>query len=193
MNNDKNLLRQKAKDIRKRLNTEVVSTAIANNIAKWDKYQNSHTIMLFYPIGSEINLLKLLDDNTKRFVFPVVDGNNMHPVFYTKEKGFKTGAFNIKEPIGNTVDMNDIDLILMPALAADEKGYRLGYGKGYYDRFLNNTTNAATAIPISEHLIFNSIPKEEHDKKADYIITENQIIKTELFQMIGSANVHNIT
>lgn len=193
MNNDKNLLRQKSKDIRNRLNTEVISTAIANNIAQWDKYQSSHIIMLFYPIGSEINLLKLLDDRTKRFAFPVVEENNMRPVFYTKEKGFKTGAFNIQEPIGNAADINDIDLILMPALASDKKGYRLGYGKGYYDRFLNNITNATTAIPISEHLIFNSIPKEEHDKKADYIITENQIIKTELFQMIGSANVHNIT
>lgn len=193
MNNLKQILRQKAKDIRKQLNTELVSTAILNNITQWDKYKNSHTIMLFYPIGSEINLLKLLDDNTKQFVFPVVDGNNMHPVFYTKENGFKNGAFNIQEPVGNNVDISNLDLILMPALAVDKQGYRLGYGKGYYDRFLNKKTKPITAIPISDRLVFNNIPTEEHDKKSDYIITENQIIKTELFQMISSANIHNIT
>lgn len=178
MNNTKDLLRQKAKEIRNNLNTEDVSSAIVNQITEWNIYKNSHTIMLFYPIGSEVNLLKLLDDKTKRFVFPVVDKNNMYPIFYTKEKGFKTGAFNIQEPVGDTANINDIDLILMPALAADKQGYRLGYGKGYYDRFLKNITNITTAIPISERLIFNDIPKEEHDQKANYIITENRIIET---------------
>ena len=192
MNYNKIIFRQKAKEIRNRLNIEVISNVIVNNIKKWDIYQNSDTIMLFYPIGSEINLLKLMDDTTKKFAFPVVDGNNMYFVYYKKENGFKNGAFNIKEPVGDKVDINNITLILIPALAVDKTGYRLGYGKGYYDRFLSNITNAITAIPISENLVFDNIPKENHDIKANYIITENSINQTELFQMVSSANIHNI-
>ena len=182
MNNEKSILRKKAKEIRSSINTEVISTAIINKIAKWEIYQNSHTIMLFYPIGNEINLLKLINDTTKKFVFPVVDGNNMFPVYYKKENGFKIGAFNIKEPIGDIADIKDIELIFVPALAIDNRGYRLGYGKGYYDRFLNNIKNAVTIVPISEHLIFYNIPTEKHDQKSDYIITENTIIPTTYFK-----------
>ena len=178
MNNEKSILRKKAKEIRSSINTEVISTAIINKIAKWDIYQNSHTIMLFYPIGNEINLLKLIDDTTKKFVFPVVDDNNMFPAYYKRENGFKIGAFNIKEPIGDIADINDIELIFVPALAIDNRGYRLGYGKGYYDRFLNNIKNAVTIVPISEHLIFKHVPQEKHDIKSTYIITESRIIKT---------------
>lgn len=185
--------RNKAKEIRNKLNTSIISKAIINNIKQWDVYKNAKTVMIFYPIGSEINLLELINDDSKTFVFPIVTGSDMKPVIYNKNKGFKTGAFNIKEPIGDIVKINDIDLILMPALAVDKEGCRLGYGKGYYDRFLKNIKNTATAVPISEHLLFDSIPKEVHDQKADFIITENQIINTSLFQMVFSANIHNIT
>lgn len=183
MKHNKQLLRIEAKKIRKSLNTETISTTIVDNIKQWDKYQNSHTIMLFYPINSEINLLSLTEDKTKQFIFPIVDGNDIQPVLYTKEKGFQTGAFNIKEPIGNIANISDIELIFMPALAADLKGNRLGYGKGYYDRFLEKITKSTTTIiPTSEKLIFSHVPTEYHDKKSDYIITENRIIQINYFK-----------
>ncbi|MFR8600866.1 MAG: 5-formyltetrahydrofolate cyclo-ligase, partial [Clostridioides difficile] len=70
-----------------------------------------------------------------------------------------------------------LDVVIVPAVAYDIHCYRLGYGGGFYDRFLENLRKDAITIGIAfDFQIFDSIPKETHDAQLDYIVTETRII-----------------
>ncbi len=180
MENIKAILRKNAKIIRNNIERDIVSSQINSIIFNWNIYKKSQNIMFFHPVNTEISLLELLQESNKNFYFPVVEGNSMYPVLYEQEKGFKTGRYNIMEPVGNKLsNYNVLDLIFVPALAVDTAGSRLGYGKGYYDRFLEEiSAQSITVVPIPSELIFKELPKEKHDKSVDYIISENGIITT---------------
>ncbi|MBR2526366.1 5-formyltetrahydrofolate cyclo-ligase, partial [bacterium] len=79
--------------------------------------------------------------------------------------------FKTKEPQTKPENPDIIDLIILPALAADKNNFRLGYGKGYYDRLLSKTT-AKTILPIAKELVFENLPVESHDKQVDIVITD---------------------
>ena len=85
------------------------------------------------------------------------------------------GAFHIEEPTGeNTVDPADIELIVVPAVAYDRKGNRLGRGKGFYDRLLRTTK--ATKIGVGyEFQLLDEIPVEPHDVGMDIVITQKSM------------------
>lgn len=170
-------LRVTCKKIRSSLDISVLSENICKNIKKWNVYSTSKNILIFYPIGSEISLLKLLSDISHNFYFPCVVENDLYIAKYDKNLGFSDGKFGIKEPVTPRLSNADfIDLALIPALAVDQKGYRLGYGKGFYDRFLTKYPNITKAVPVSKCLVFDEIPSEDHDVKVNYVITESGII-----------------
>lgn len=177
MDIEKSELRKKCKTIRSSQNNVFYSYKICNNIKNWDLYKNAKNVMIFFPIGSELSLLGLLSDINKNFYFPCISGDSMDIVLYNKELGFKTAEFDIKVPLGTKIsNCNFIDIAFLPALAADNRGYRLGYGKGYYDRFLSIYTDITKALPVTSELLFEEIPVEAHDVRADYLITEKDII-----------------
>lgn len=172
-------LRKTAVDIRNQLDNDLISSVIVSNILSWDVFKQAKSVMLFYPIKSEINLLSLLSIENKDFYFPKIIENGIVPVFFDKNLGFFEGKYNISEPLGPILqDFSKLDLILLPALAASLSGYRLGYGKGFYDRFIKQVdkSNTATCVPISKTLLFDDLPVEEHDEKLDYLITESGVI-----------------
>ena len=82
------------------------------------------------------------------------------------------GAFRIEEPDGdNTVDISDIDLIIVPGVAYDRDGNRVGRGKGYYDRLLRRST--ATTIGVCyDFQLFDEIDAEEHDIPVHFVVTD---------------------
>ena len=175
-------LRKIAKEIRNKQDIFYCSKNICEYILSSDFFAKADNIMLYAPIGNEISLYEIIDAanaNSKSFYFPSVCGDEILPVLFLPDKGFKKGEFGIFEPVGNVSDdFNNIDLIFIPALAADYNGYRLGYGKGFYDRFLPKLKKTCTKIiPIYSPLVFHSIPTESHDVRADYLLTENGLIK----------------
>lgn len=178
MNYDKNYIREKCKFLRANLDIDSCSKNICEQINNWNVYKQSRHIMLFYPIGSEYSLLSLLEDSSKSFYFPCVEGNDMYCVAYNSQKGFKTGRFNIQEPVGEKLtNISSLDLIFVPALAVDKSGCRLGYGKGFYDRFLKECRGVHTAVPVSSCFIYDKIPEETHDVQVNCLITEDEIIR----------------
>ena len=96
------------------------------------------------------------------------------------ENDIHLGTYNIREPkdLTHIVPLNKIDVVIVPLVAASLDRYRLGYGGGYYDRFLRKLRPDLITIGLSyEMQLFESIPIEEHDIRLDYIVTENKIIK----------------
>ena len=141
-------LRSIAKSIRKNLNIADISKRIVSNIRDLHEYHFARHIMLFYPLASEVNLLELLEDDDKCFYLPRVNGKDLECCPYKRGNDLLLSPLNISEPCCEAVDKSEIDLIFTPALMADSNFYRLGYGGGFYDRFLKNL-NAYKIIPIA--------------------------------------------
>ena len=106
--------------------------------------------------------------------------NSKTPFKITNLKdGINIGAYGIREPKKdpyNELNVEDIDILIVPAVAYDKDCYRLGYGGGFYDRFIEHLRDDAITIGIAFDLqVFDSIPKENHDAQLNYVITENNM------------------
>ena len=138
-------------------------------------------VALYSPSNFELNVLKILDHRNflnQEILLPVTDKNNLMNFFsWKKNEVLYVGKFGILEPIKSIPKIPD--LILVPILAFDRKKYRLGYGKGFYDRYLNrylkkfkNIFTAGIAFSFQRH---DNLPVSQKDVKLDYIITEKGI------------------
>lgn len=159
-------LRLYAKNARKALDIANISEKAVNKIKKTDAYKSAKHVMLFYPMPYEIDLRKLFDDD-KKFYLPKVSGKNMLACPYTSE--LVKSAFGIMEPTTSPVNPNTLDLVIVPCLMADKAGYRLGYGGGYYDRFLQET-DAYTIVVVPKELYVDTLPHKDYDVKINKVI-----------------------
>jgi len=174
----KQKLRIQAKKIRNSLDIPAVSSAICGQIVEFESYKKAKNVAGFYPFGHEIDLRELYQDSSKKFYLPrVIDGVEM--VFYpfTSLSEMEKNKYGILEPItGEELKPSKIDLIIVPGLMADKKGHRLGYGKGYYDRFMAKLSgNCIKIIPIPEELLTENIPADKFDVPVDIAVTQIQI------------------
>lgn len=165
-------LREQAKQIRSLLQIEKISERIVENLRMVDIYDVAEHIMIFYPLENEINLLPLLDDN-KNFYLPKVQGDELLVCPYKKGDELANSKFNTKEPLTEPIDVDILDLVFIPALMVDKNFHRLGYGKGFYDRFLfKKGLKALRIVPISSLLILEELPHDEYDAQFDIILDE---------------------
>ena len=172
---DKQELRKWARDKRKELDMVKISAILIEKLLQTDEYKNSKNIMIFYPLKNEVNLLSLLNDKTKSFYLPRIKDDSLECCKYSAGDELCESFFHTQEPICAPCDGSIIDLIIVPALACDTQNYRLGYGGGYYDRFLgvnsiNNNLKKIVCIPST--LIVDTIYPETYDVKMDRVITE---------------------
>lgn len=174
---EKDELRKTAKEIRNSLEIKKISEGIVKNILASKVYQNAKNIMIFYPIKHEVNLLSLLNYN-KNFYLPKVDGENLLVCPYNVGDELTVSAFKTKEPKTEPVSADILDIIFVPALMVDKNFNRLGYGGGFYDKFLSKyALNAIKVVPISSTLVCENLPSEEFDEKIDVIVSEKFILK----------------
>ncbi|SHK49916.1 5-formyltetrahydrofolate cyclo-ligase [Tepidibacter formicigenes] len=182
--------RKKVLQIRKEQSDSLVlekSKKVFDNLMKLDEIKNSNTIMAYLDFNKEVKtdiIINHLISLGKKIIVPisiVEERKLLLSEIKDIEKEVKIGTYGIREPKEEyirPVNNNEIDIVIVPAVAYDINGYRLGYGGGYYDRFLETLRKDAKTIGIAFELqIFDSIPKEEHDAKLNYIITEKRIIK----------------
>ena len=167
-------LRIRAKSIRKNLDINSISLFFVEKIRQLDYYQKAKNILLFYPMKYEINLLPLLDDE-KNFYFPKVYEEQLLICPYKKGDIVINSELNIKEPCSNPVNPQILDLVIVPALMADSQGFRLGYGGGFYDRFLAENPHVKTVLPIPEELYVEKLPRDEFDIPVDYVIVKKRL------------------
>lgn len=140
---EKQALRSEMKQKRSCLSADEVREYSQQIIAKLPQLypvSKAKTIMAFLSIQNEVDLLPFVNrmkEEGRRIILPRVEKDgNMVGVEFTDLQSCKTSSFGIPEPVGEAVPADEIDVVLVPGLVYDGNGFRLGYGKGYYDRFL---------------------------------------------------------
>ena len=132
--------------------------------------------MTYLSFGWEINtwpMVEWLLTAGKDVCVPVVqkEKKTLIPTWYTKETTMEPGPFGILEPHnGQTVAPSSIDFIIVPGLAFSRDGYRIGYGGGYYDRFLSAVKGVRVGLCYSQFI--RNVPVEPWDQPVHYVITE---------------------
>lgn len=160
------------------------SKDINNSIYNSSYYKDAETIMTFVSFLDEVDTHEFIKEsiaNGKRIVVPITipETKELRPSQVNDFSELEPGYYNIlspKEEFIRLVDPKEIDLVIVPGVAFDRSGYRVGYGGGYYDRFLSKIPNVVK-IAIAFHLqLIDKAPKEHFDIPVDYIVTEKEVI-----------------
>lgn len=174
---NKSEFRKIAKEKRKSLDIANISKQIVRLIRASSVYKTSDKIMLFYPIKHEINLLDLTKDD-KKFYLPRVNGENIEICPYNSGDYLKLSDKGILEPVSEVLSGEYPDIVFVPALSADYKFNRLGYGGGYYDRLRSiqsiKSPKTKFIIVIPEELVIERVPVNSYDRQCDGIITQKK-------------------
>lgn len=162
------------------------SRAIADRLTTIPNYQAAGTIMFYVSCGSEVSTYGMMETALKNkhlvavpLVIPEVRALKailIHDLDRDLSPGFK----GIREPdldLGRELSAVELDLIIVPGIAFDSMGNRVGMGKGYYDSFLKSIRPDAQKIALAfENQIITSIPADDNDVKMDMIITEERVV-----------------
>jgi 5-formyltetrahydrofolate cyclo-ligase len=150
-------------------------------LAEIARIETPATVMAFWSFGSEVPtapLIERLSRRGDRVALPrIVDGDLQARLYRPGDPVTET-SFGAKEPArGSVLDPGDIDVVLTPGLAFDRRGYRVGYGKGYYDRFLARTGAEATRLALCFAVqVLEDVPIASFDLPVDVIVTEEERI-----------------
>jgi len=181
-------IRKKILEARKSLTIneiEVKSEAILQNVLKTPEYMEADNILLYADHDNEVMTRGIFDDalaRGKRIYFPKADSLTNTMVFYqtTSASQLERGFMGICEPKENPrlrycFHADEDTLVILPGVAFDTAGFRLGYGKGFYDKFLSNKRQLSTMALAFACQIVEVLPNEPHDIKMDKIVTEEII------------------
>jgi 5-formyltetrahydrofolate cyclo-ligase len=157
---------------------KIASKQIQKNLKRIESYRTAQTIASYYSIGSEVRTQDIMQEiisDGKTLALPKIDNDML--VFYNVKKfeDLEEGEFGIMEPKQNCPVVDKFDIILVPAVAMTRTGQRLGYGKGFYDRFLAGKNITSVALTYSR-LVVKHIPKSNNDVPIHWVVTEDQVI-----------------
>ncbi len=161
---------------------QFAGTAAQRRLASLDAFRTAACIALYAPVQNEIDTgLLFLEARSsgKRVLYPVVCEDTLQFREVTEREQLTAGAFGILEPceIGEINGPAAADLIVVPGLAFDLQGHRIGFGKGYYDRYLSQLSSPAILVGLCHDFqLLETIPCEEHDVRMQYLVTEKHLI-----------------
>lgn len=163
------------------------SNIISAAIKKLPVYQNAKTVMFYLSYGSEvvtdIMIMSALEEG-KIVAVPAIDNpgdGKMYAIRISRIEDAYQSVYGIRQPEVNEDDMldkEDIDLVFVPGIVFDRKGYRTGYGKGYFDRWLEGIPTEKTIGLAYDLQITDEVPIGEYDLPVGMIITEKRIIQS---------------
>ena len=180
MFSEKNEIRYKMKRLRLLVSETDRKTAaeeVFERLEKTAAFLMADRIMMYHSLPDELYTHDFLKkwSGRKRFYLPRVNGADLEVLPY-EESRLEVGSFHIEEPTGrDTTDPAEIELVVVPAVAYDRRGKRLGRGKGFYDRFLKETK--ATKVGVGyEFQLLEELPVEPHDVGMDIVVTQHTTI-----------------
>ena len=182
----KNRLKESILEKRNSLSKEGIiekSNQIKNELFRLEQYNKSKTVMFFVSFNSEVDTHEMIKTalKNKNVVIPKVEHHGIEPsVIIDFDNLLPSRKFDILEPIETMqIAYKNIDLVLVPGIVFDEYGHRIGYGFGYYDKFLHKVPKALKIGLAFDFQVIDKIPKEQHDVPIDMIVTEKRVIECE--------------
>lgn len=142
------------------------SSMLIAKIKNDPRFHSANLIALYEPINHEVDLRELYKSN-KRYALPKVFGLDMHFIEINDKTRLVRSSFGILEPVDGPIVDDELDLLLVPTLALDKNYYRIGFGKGYYDRFLAKHKPRCTLGVIYDFQLFESFSHHGADIPLD--------------------------
>ncbi|RSU12645.1 5-formyltetrahydrofolate cyclo-ligase [Vagococcus elongatus] len=164
---------------RKRAEANIL-TALVN----LELYQRAQMIFCYVGMTDEIDtrlfIQKFLSQGKRVCVPKVLSLGEMAAFEITDltDLALSSGKYQILEPVDGcpVVEKHEIDLGIIPCITADEQGFRLGYGGGFYDRYLTDS-QMSKVLCLWSQMVVSDVPRESHDVPVDWLITENEVKK----------------
>jgi 5-formyltetrahydrofolate cyclo-ligase len=153
------------------------SLLITERLEQLTAFREAQTVLLYHSLPDEVQTGGLLERwwQAKRLLLPVVEGDDLVLVAYRPD-ALRCGAFGILEPTGEPfADYEAIDLALVPGMAFDAEGNRLGRGRGFYDRLLPRIEAPLIGLAFSWQMV-GEVPVEPHDRRVDAVVTDRELI-----------------
>lgn len=184
----KQQIRKEYKYKRNMMSSEQVqeySEDICRNLLKMDVFQQAEVVFFYYPLGNEVNLLtaaKKAVEMGKTVGFPKTEGDviRFYPVDSLED--FVEGCFHVMEPISQLCFEKEAlqgrkHVMLIPGVAFDKKRNRMGYGRGYYDKYMEELQETIKIGIAYELQIAEELPVDKYDVVMDYLVTEKGIFQ----------------
>lgn len=189
---DKREIRKRIMRLRNAMTPEAIgvkSGEIVRHLKEVREIREAYTLMVFLNFGSEVLTDELILwgwDAGKRIVVPLChpESREMTPCLLGGFNELETGNYGIREPradLRRVAPFEEIDAVLVPAVAFDRRGYRVGYGGGYYDRFLPKVPRAAQIGAVFACQIVPEVPTGRYDMQVERVVTEEGIIIPDRF------------
>ncbi len=144
-------------------------------------FTQAKTILAYFSFRQEPDLSPLLCNHQYRWGFPRCIGQSLHWHSWQLGESLQINSYGIQEPHSHapTIDPDEVDLILVPSVACDQQGYRLGYGGGYYDRLLSSPewANKPTVGIIFDSAYLSKLPTQPWDKPLQAVFTETRLVE----------------
>lgn len=169
-------LRQHIREIKRQFSQQQLEELSLPIIARLkSRLTNAKTILAYYSLPDEVDTRQLLDDlvaEGKTVLLPkVIDDENMEIRRYTGRQDLEEGILHLMEPIGEPFTVyEDIDIVVVPGLAFDAEGHRLGRGRGYYDRFLHRKNHPFCVGICFDFQKVAEVPVDEYDIPVDEVV-----------------------
>ncbi len=166
-------LRRWARSVWRGLDRPLLSRKATLGLADFLRAQGVRHILLYHPLPHELDPRPLLELYPAQYYLPKVAGEGLtvHPY-----GPLAPGPFGLLEPITEAVDPGVLEAAVVPGLLFDRAGYRLGHGKGFYDRFLADLGPGVLTIGlIPEALVLPELPRDPWDQRVKYIATEKGV------------------
>jgi 5-formyltetrahydrofolate cyclo-ligase len=180
------LLREATTKARARLSPEAratLSRAAVDRVAALDLFSRARTVALYAPMGSELDPLALVHGVVavgRRFAFPrIVQDERVLAFAECTADELVAGALGTREPpaLAPAVPLEELDLVIVPGVAFDLEGGRLGRGRGYYDATLRSLPSGTPRLGLAfEVQIVPRVPVEPHDEQVDGLVTEGRTV-----------------
>lgn len=154
---------------------QTTSRLICDRLKTATVFKEAQTILAYFSFRQEVDLTPLFELD-KSWAFPRCVGKSLIWHSWQPADSLQTGKYGILEPRSNTpiIDPKTADLILVPAVACDRQGYRLGYGGGFYDRLLGSQFAVPTIGVVFDFAYVTELPIDTWDMPLNFICTENR-------------------
>ena len=170
--------RQWAQEVRRELPVAELSAQLVRQLRGWETYQNAHHVLSYMVFGDELDLRALSNDDKTFYVTRTWKKPSLRLTVHRLDAGLERHPFGYWQPPADAepVAPNRLDLVLVPGLCFNEGGVRIGYGAGYYDRFLSSLHPEVPRVGITvEALVVPRLPRQEHDSLMTQLATEKGI------------------